>query len=307
MGIIEQSDDKLVLFLNVVKNEDYDMLVDFYNYINRSYSEEIIKEKIYNIFMDECQETQKKLWVLTFYIRNPRGGKGEKDLFFLLLKHITQYSPIRFIYSMLKLIPQYGCWKDIMKLLDFEWVNNDIKSYLIYIIQNQLEEDKENYSLNEPISYLAKWLPREKSNKNLVKKLANSNTSCEKKNNYNLMIYRQQCSMLNKYLETTEILMCNNKFSEINPEKVPKICYEKYRNAFLKPKVINDDRTECIQNFINYIKPFGNNKVTFPLEVSNEEELNKILNSEIYDLVREAYENDIKFYESPIESTFSFE
>jgi hypothetical protein len=121
------------------------------------------------------------------------------------------------------------------------------------------------------------------------------------------MVYRKRCAVLNKYLETTEILMCANKFSEINPEKVPKMCYKKYRNAFLKPKFIIDDRVECTQNFINYQKPFGNKTISLPLEVSNEEELDKFLNSEIYDLVREVYENDTKIYESPIESTFSFE
>jgi len=76
----------------------------------------------------------------------------------------------------------------------------------------------------------------------------------------------------------------------------------------LKPKVITDDRINCIQNFVNYEKPNKNKDFSFPLTVSNNEELDKILNSEIYDLVREAYENDIKFYESPIiEKDFYFE
>ncbi len=307
MGIIEEEIDNLVLFLNVDKKEDNDMLVDLHNYINEDYCEEIIKEKIYNIFMKECQEIQKKLWVLTFHIRNPRGGRGEKDFFFLLLKNIFQYSPIRFIYSMLKLIPTYGCWKDIMKLLDFEWVSYDIKTYLIYIVQEQLEEDEKNYKLNKNISYLAKWLPREKTNSLLVKKLANANTECMKKNTYNLMIYRKRCSKLNKYLKTTEILMCSNRFSEIKPENVPRLAFQKYRNAFYKPKVINEDRVKCIQNFVSYEKSRKISDFSLPFYVGNNEQLDEVLNNKIYDLIREAYDNDTKFYESPIEKTFSFD
>lgn len=307
MGIIEEEIDKLVLFLNVDKKEDNDMLVDLYNYINEDYNEDLIKDKIYNIFMMECQEIQKKLWVLAFYIRNPRGGRGEKDFFFLLLKHIFQYSPIRFIYSMLKLIPKYGCWKDIIKLLDFEWVSYDIKTYLIYVVQEQLEEDEKNYKQNKTISYLAKWLPREKTNKSLVKKIANANTDCEKKNTYNLMIYRKLCSKLNKYLETTEILMCSNRFSEIKPENVPCLAFQKYRNAFYKPKVINEDRVKCIQNFVSYEKPQKSEGFCLPFYIGNNEQLDEILNNKNYDLIREAYENDTKIYESPIEKNFSFD
>jgi hypothetical protein len=308
MSIIDQVDN-LFLFLNIdKKEEDYSMmLLELYNCLNENFTENSIKEKIDSIFMEENQDTQKKLWLLTFQIRNIRGGKGEKDIFFLFLKYIFQYSPIRFIYSMLKLIPEYGCWKDLIKLLEFDWVNNDIKSYLVYIIQNQLEEDEENYKVGKNISYLAKWLPREKYNKVLVKKLANSNTSCEKKNNYNLMNYRRRCSNLNRYLNTTEILMCSKNFSKINPVKIPRLCYKKYINAFLYPTVNTEDRLNCIKNFQEVIKSSGKGSIYLPLIINNNEELDEILNNNMYDLIRESYEDAIKIYESPIEKHFSFE
>jgi len=120
------------------------------------------------------------------------------------------------------------------------------------------------------ISLVAKWIPREQ--KHYDKKYQSTKMFArllfpdifEKDVGVALKSLRKMISPLNKGIKTTEILMCENRFSEIQFNLVPGRCLIKYKKAFLnlnrskknpKPRHPDDpDRVKCKENLENYIK-----------------------------------------------------
>jgi hypothetical protein len=86
------------------------------------------------------------------------------------------------------------------------------------------------------------------------KTLKNSRMSCLKR-------YRNLVSTLNKYLQTTEIKMCNGHWSDINPGSVPARCLSKHSMAFRNlnkdkksERSSNEDRRKCALNFASHLQ-----------------------------------------------------
>jgi len=166
-----------------------------------------------------------------------------------------------------KPVHPYGSWKDVKYISDLQrkkcLANRittvevdgkavktipgrfDIKSlsFLIKLINDQLTKDHEAYVKGEPISLLAKWIPREGSIYGwLYEPLAcdyfkySSTENKKKAENLCKMEYRKLISKLNKHLDTTQVKQCAEKWSEINPEKVTSVTLFRNKKAFLNVK-----------------------------------------------------------------------
>lgn len=154
-----------------------------------------------------------------FYLRDVRGGQGERDIFRTCLIHLKDHEKI--VYEkILKFIPEYGRWDDLFLEID---------EVVLPIVKKQLEEDEEHMKKGESISLMAKWLPSE-------------NTSSQKTSNKARVLtkllglkpsqYRKKIVALRKYIELLEQKMSKNQWPLIDYGKLPSQAFRKHVKAF---------------------------------------------------------------------------
>ena len=169
------------------------------------------------------------LCVLIFQTRNIRGGKGERTLAYDLIKSLAKKN-YQLSLDLLPLFSHYGCWRDLFKLAE----TKEFTDHVVDITLQQFAKDKVAMAENKSVSLLAKWAPREKThNGSLAKVLAKRLFPLVLILSEQMKAYRKMLSALNKHLETVEIMMCDQHFSEIDPAHVPGRALQKYRRAFL--------------------------------------------------------------------------
>ena len=177
-------------------------------------------------------------------------------------------------------------------------VGKTLNIFAIIITNEQLKQD----ILTDTPSLLAKWIPREKSNKFgwlfeelsldyfkeymlSVKKSTKIHTAMKKC----FTEYRIICSGLNRKLDTTQIKQCLQKWCDIVPTKQTLITMHKQKNAFLNKtydgmqRSTDPDRIECAEHFKKYInkdKELGKKTKEPSLNISHEEDDN-LLNTSI--------------------------
>jgi hypothetical protein len=202
------------------------------------------------------------LFVLAFQTRDIRGGKGERDLFKLIYSDLLR-NPLTttLAIDLLDLLPVYGCWRDLFT--DGFIVNNqfEFRDRIVEITMRNLKNDEEALSTDQPISLLAKWIPRENRNGPLASYIAFKLYPGISEISKRMRLYRKRIVALNRKIETTEIAMSGKHWSEIEPSKVPGRCLHKHMKAFLNETITgrqlirhpnSEDRMECRKNFQDY-------------------------------------------------------
>lgn len=234
---------------------------------------------------------------LTAFTRDIINGKGEYMLGIEMIHRISKHDPdsakvlIHFFVNNLEHTHKsnslknkgdqgYGSWKDIKYMWHhFKW-SNDMKKYILGLVNSQLLNDinniyvmKNNYTYKNrlPVSLVAKWIPRENSKfKSLFYALAEHyhvsylNTA---KTSYGLMRakkkaytqYRKTLSFANRYLDTTQIKQCANTYSEIDYNTVTGITIMKQKKPFLNidkdgmTRSNKEDRIKGAEKFMLYL------------------------------------------------------
>lgn len=183
-----------------------------------------------------------------FYIRDVRGGQGERDIFRACIKEV----PEEVVQKNLKLIPEYGRWDDLLVLED---------ELIIPLIAEQLGTDEALMQKGESISLLAKWLPSENTSSPDTKKRARKLIqSLGMKPSQ----YRKKLSSLRKHIDILEQRMSRNMWETIVYEKLPSQAHRKHVKAFNR----NDsDRYEAYLESVKKGDASINTKTLFPYEV----------------------------------------
>lgn len=187
----------------------------------RSVSEQVIINK----FMDAYWEDSVTAIKWLFYARDVREGLGERRLFRIVLNQFAKDKP-EVIRTIFNFVPEYGRYDDIWCLLE-----TDMKSDIIKMIQEQLNEDKLNMGEKKPISLLAKWLCSENASSETTKKYA---TIIRKGLEMSSKNYRKMLSEMRQYIDVVECKMSAKKWDTINYECVPSRANLIYNNAFLR-------------------------------------------------------------------------
>jgi len=151
-----------------------------------------------------------------FYLRDIRGGQGERNLFRKCLKVLDEKTQEK----LLPFIPEYGRFDDIFAL--------PIEK-LIPFIEKQLKEDEENMKKGDAVSLLAKWMPSLNTSSEKTVRMAEK---LRKKMKMTPRAYRKRLSALRKYIILLEQKMSSNDWKEINYEKVPSQAMRKHIKAF---------------------------------------------------------------------------
>jgi len=173
------------------------------------------------------------LMKLICFTRDPRNGKGERDLSFLMLSIIQAQCPKTYAACIRKFAATYGRIDDLLTMYtsgcDNCVENNGIE---MQVFADLLTEDL----TSEHPSLAVKWAPRETNGdgwmaKILAKKMfPNAPNSSE--------LYRKNVLRpLSAKVTILEQLMCANKWAEINYEHVPSQAMKLYGRKSVKQYV----------------------------------------------------------------------
>lgn len=203
-----------------------------------------------------------------FYLRDIRGGQGERLSFRNCLRYLAKTEePDRFS-KLVRLIPEYGRWDDVFYILDIVRKDKEksaITNDILKMISEQLHSDIQatlDEKPNTQISLLTKWFPLDNCTKNKAKKelaiylrsrLFKSITAC-----------RKTISEIRKKLHVVEQKMCANEWEKIEYAHVPSRAGMIYSNAF---KRHDSDRYREFIEMVNSGKDTMNAGTLYPYEV----------------------------------------
>lgn len=235
-------------------------------------------------YFSKAFEQDKTLALRTlFYLRDIRGGQGERKTFRTCLNHLAKTEK-NWLKDNLNLIPEYGRWDDCLCLL-----NTPIKKDVITFLKNQLEKDLQNLTNNKltDISLLAKWMPSEHSltYKKEVKLLLASKVFGTKKE------YRKKLTDLRKALNILETKLVNKDYADVDYNSIPSKAMYKYGKEHIKNNSLGAFLRNDNERFRTYLKAVEENK-----EFEGKQAKINTKTLYPYDLVK-AYEN-IYMYKS---------
>ena len=154
-----------------------------------------------------------------FYIRDIRGGQGERDIFRACMEELDAFD-IENAQKVYKFIPEYGRYDDLL-------YNRAGNKVAVQIVKDQLEKDLKS---DNP-SLLAKWLPSQNTSSK-VTRLAGKNWA--KALGMTDKEYRKALSKLRKKIHLLEQDMSTKKWGEIEYDKVPSQAHRKHVKAFVR-------------------------------------------------------------------------
>lgn len=183
------------------------------------------ESEIINMFKDAYYENPKYAILWLFFLRDVRGGLGERRSFRYILNSLAKenYEKMK---NLIPLVVEYGRWDDLLLLLDTKFEKDAVA-----FIKNQINEDYSNYQKGNTCSLCAKWLPSANTSssetRRKAKKLISGLGITEKK-------YRKTLSALRKYLNVVEVKMSSKEWSEIKYSSVSSKANLIYNDAFLR-------------------------------------------------------------------------
>lgn len=197
--------------------------------------------KALTMFKKVYAENPKLAIVYLFYVRDCRGGMGERNIFRVCFDWLAK-EHINYAKAVLPLISEYGRWDDLVSLVDTR-VGKDV----IKIISKQFREDIANMRSGKSISLLAKWMPSINTSSDKTRALARK--ICRELNGLPYAEYRKTLAQLRSYLEVVETKVSANKWGEVDYNAVPSLANLKYKNAFLRHDT--DRRTAYLESLVN--------------------------------------------------------
>ena len=197
---------------------------------------------ILNLFtkaFNEDPATATKLW---FYMRDVRGGQGNRAMFRTIAKWMACHHA-QYVTHNLDNFIEYGRGDDLLCLLD-----TNLKSAVTDYLFEKLRADWNSYRNGESISLLAKWLPSENASSKATRRYARTIISAFTPRGINARTYRKMLTTLRAYLKVVEQKMSANEWGKIDYEQVPAKAAMNYTDAFVK----RDGK-----HYIQYIKDLG--------------------------------------------------
>lgn len=215
----------------------YSTLLDLYAVAGalRTRDGKDISEKIISAAKEDLLLALKMM----FYVRDVRGGLGERRTFRVMLKTLAERYPDE-LANNLVWIPFFGRWDDLYVLMD-----TVLESVVWNILEKQIQEDLVNYSKGNSISLLAKWLPSINASSQTTKLLGKRTA---KKFGLDERTYRKTLSALRAHLDVVERKMSKKDWDEIEYSQVPSKAMNNYYKAFYR------NNTDRFDSFVNNVK-----------------------------------------------------
>lgn len=157
-----------------------------------------------------------------FYLRDCRGGKGERKLFRALVRHMRENGLAHHLDANIEHIPFFGSWKDVSMC----FFGTEFEERAIKLIADQLHRDIKS---DHP-SLCAKYSPSEGG---AIDKRHHAALKISSELGVSLTRYRKRyLAPLRSKLHIVERNMCSKEWNNIEYEKVPSIAGSRYKKAF---------------------------------------------------------------------------
>ncbi|SKT46478.1 DUF2828 family protein [Mycobacteroides abscessus] len=157
-----------------------------------------------------------------FYLRDVRGGQGERAVFRECYRSLAAMAPAT-AEALLVHIPEYGRWDDVF------YDGSNVTPGISALIGDQLVKDAKDFSEGKSVSLLAKWLPSDKSKarKDLAINLRKAIGLDQRK-------YRKVLSRLRSRISLLEHDMSAKRWKEIDWGKLPSRAHKTHVKAFYR-------------------------------------------------------------------------
>ena len=231
-------------------NAVYDMFALGGAYRNRTDEDCIL------LFKNALEENEELALKCLFYLRDVRGGQGERRFFRVCFKWLAKEYP-DIAARNLENVPEYGRWDDLYSV-----VGTKVEEAMFAEIINQLDLDMEALNMGDSfgVSLLAKWLKSENASSKETKKLGDLT---RKALGLSHKQYRKILSDLRTRINIVEKLMSEGKWEQIEYAKLPSKAGLIYRNAFARRDA------ERYEEFINSKETKVNAGTLYPYDIVN--------------------------------------
>lgn len=215
---------------------------------------------VINLFMKAFAEDEVHALKCLFYLRDVRGGQGERRFFRVVTKWLAREHTDAMKRN-LKYVPEFGRWDDL-----YVFLGTPLEHDAFQIMRDQLELDVQ---CKTP-SLLAKWLKSENTSSRESRMLADKTRRFFGLNHKE---YRKTLSILRERIRVLERLMSAGRWDEIEFDKIPSRAGMIYRNAFARHDIERMKSEKNIQSYEDFAKDKNtkvNAKALYPYEVVKE-------------------------------------
>lgn len=215
---------------------------------------------VINLFMKAFAEDEVHALKCLFYLRDVRGGQGERRFFRVVTKWLAR-EHTGAMKRNLQYVPEFGRWDDL-----YVFVNTPLERDAFELMRKQLELDVQ---CKTP-SLLAKWLKSENTSSRDSRVLADKTRRFLGMNHKE---YRKTLSILRERIRVLERLMSAGRWDEIEFDKIPSRAGMIYKNAFARHDLERMKSEKDIQSYEDFAKDKNtkvNAKALYPYEVVKE-------------------------------------
>ena len=162
------------------------------------------KDKVTKMFSEAFLENPLVSTKILFWVRDVRGGAGERQVFRDVIEYLSIHSP-QTLRKNINLIPEFGRWDDILILLGTELENDMFDSI--------------KTALTNGDGLCAKWMPRKGEVANRLRRLFK-------------LTPKQYRKMLVELTNVVETKMCSKDWESIDYSKLPSLASSRYQKSF---------------------------------------------------------------------------
>lgn len=217
----------------------------------RGRSDKDVEELFGKAFAENKDLTAKCL----FYLRDVRGGQGERRFFRVASNYWSLIDP-KSLKKNLKNISEYGRWDDLVNLVDSE-----LEKPVLALIEEQFNKDME---AEGPITLLGKWMPSENASSKETKRKAKK---IRKALNLSSKEYRRALSYLRSKLDIIERYITSGQWDDIDFSRVPSNAMNKLKKAFFRH---TPDEFKSYLDKVNSGESKINSSTLYPYEITSQ-------------------------------------
>jgi hypothetical protein len=215
---------------------------------------------VINLFQKAFQEDEVHALKCLFYLRDVRGGQGERRFFRVVTKWLAR-EHTGAMKRNLQYVPEFGRWDDL-----YEFIGTPLEKDAFKLMRDQLALD---VTCKTP-SLLAKWLKSENTSSLESKRLGNKTRMAFGMTHRE---YRKTLSILRDRINVLERLMSAGRWDEIEFDKIPSRAGMIYKNAFARHDIERMKSEKDVQSYEDFAKDKNtkvNAKALYPYEVVKE-------------------------------------
>jgi hypothetical protein len=181
--------------------------------------------EVISLFSKAFAENRLMALKALFYVRDVRGGQGERTTFRTCLRWLANNYP-EVVSKNLENVPFYGRWDDLYAL-----DGTGLETLAYELFGDALKSDEFLMEVGKPITLASKWAKSENTSNKESRRLA---YKTRKYLGLSSKQYRKLLSKLRKYCNVVETKMCANEWDQIDFGHVPSKASLLYKKSFNK-------------------------------------------------------------------------